>query len=461
MVVRTANNFRLKQTGRRIAGKTFKDVLEEKQILDNKTKFIAWCIFLFFFIETGTLGLIPRNYYFVYRNMRLSDFIMYFLIIYSFFNIKDFIELYRSKAVLVVKLFLLYLSFQFIISVILYEQNFLEYFFRLKSLWISFLIFPFMQLISRKGLGYLAKIIFPIAVISNILYILTYVTGVSLMPDISIEKQNLPGGLQVNRIFGGTFFGELFFFWYIFEWITNKVRLTQVFFAILFVTPHILSFGRAGWVFIIFNVVLLFLWNFLKQREFKLLFKQGIVLTLFGLLLIYSLIKFVPESDYLTEAIEARVLQGQENVENKTGTYGTRLANSAGLIELWLKSNILFGIGMHPMIVLKPTTSEELLYVWGFSDVRWSALLAAYGLVGFLMAVIFQIYYIQKCIVVLKKSTNNSMYTYFVITLLANLLFDTLLNYTYNLVSFRLWGLNAVMALYIAALAYKAENLDA
>ena len=461
MIARTANNFRIRQNGKRLDGKTFRDVLEEKQILDNKTKFIAWCIFLFFFIETGTLGLVPKNYYFVYRNMRLSDFIMYFLIIYSFFNIKDFIKLYQSKTILIVKIFFLYLIFQFIISVILYEQNFIEYFFRLKSLWTSFLIFPFMLLINRKGLPYLAKIIFPIAVISNVLYILTYITGVSLMPDISIEKQNLPGGMQVNRIFGGTFFGELFFFWYLFEWITNKVRPIQLFFAVLFITPHILSFGRAGWAFIAFNILVMFIWNFLKQREFKILLRQGIVLAIFVGVVIYSILKFVPDSDVLTEAIEARVMQGQENIENKTGTYGTRLANSAGLIELWLKSNILFGIGMHPMIVLKPTTSEELLYVWGFSDVRWSSLLAAYGLVGFLLAVIFQIYYVQKSIVVLKRSRNYSIHTYFVIILLVNLLFDTLLNYTYNLVSFRLWGLNSALALYIANLTYKSTNIDA
>jgi hypothetical protein len=298
-------------------------------------------------------------------------------------------------------------------------------------------------------------------VASNILYIFSYITGVALMPGMSIVKQNLPGGMQVNRIFGGTFFGELFFLWYMFGWITDKIRPVQILLALLFVTPHILAFGRAGWAFLIFNILLMFLWNFLKKREFKILFKQGVVLTIFAGILFYAFINFFPQADYLTEAIQARVEQGQENIENLTGTYGTRIANSAALIELWLKSNILFGIGMHPMIVIKPETTEELLYAWGFSDVRWSAILAAYGLAGFLIMAVFQVYYAVKAIVVLKKTRSNSIYTFLTIILLSNLLFDSLINYSYNLISVRLWGLTNVFALYLAVLAYKDVNIDA
>jgi hypothetical protein len=300
----------------------------------------------------------------------------------------------------------------------------------------------------------------PVAVLSNVLYILSYITGVSLMPDISFEKQNLPGGLQVNRIFGGTFYGELFFLWYIFEWLTNKIRPSQIVLAVLFVMPHILAFGRAGWVYLIFNVIFMFFWNFFKKKEFKTLLKQGFVLSLFLVILIYSFIKFFPQSDYLTDAIEARVEQGQENIQNKTGTYGTRLANSLALIELWLDGNFFFGIGMHPMIVLKPTTTQEVIYAWGFSDVRWSALLAAYGIVGFLFAVIFQIYYIIKSFLILKKTQTNSVYSYFTIIFLVSLLFD-ILNYSYNLVSVRLWGLPTILSLYTAVMVYKEVNINA
>ena len=461
MVVKVSNNFRVAYNGRRPFHGTYAERLENLNILPLKTKLLAWSIFLFTFIEHGTLGLVPKSYYFVYRNMRISDFIMYFLIIYSLFNLKDFAQLYYNKAILIVKILLLYFGFQFIISVILYEQNIIEYFFRLKTLWMSFLVLPFMLLVKRGGLPYLIKLVFPVAVVSNVLYILSYITGVVLMPEMSIEKQNLPGGLQVNRIFGGTFYGELFFLWYIFQWITDKIRPSQLLLAMLFVTPHILAFGRAGWAFLAFTITLIFLWNFMKKRKFKILLKQGIVLTIFGVVLIYAFINFFPQSDYLTDAIEARVEQGQENIENLTGTYGTRMANSAALIELWLKSNVVFGIGMHPMIVLKPATTEELIYAWGFSDVRWSALLAAYGLAGFLMAVLFQIYYIQKSFVILKKTKSNSLYTYLILILMANLLFDTLINYSYNLVTVRLWGLTNVIALYIAVLVYKDINIDA
>ncbi|MCI0450121.1 MAG: hypothetical protein L0Y79_10135, partial [Chlorobi bacterium] len=393
-------------------------------------------------------------------NMRISDFIMYFLIVYSFFNLKEYAELYYSKVLLIVKILLLYFGFQFIISVILYEQNIIEYFFRLKILWLSFFVFPFLLLIKRGGVQYLARLVFPVAVVSNILYILSYITGIALMPEISIEKQNLPGGLQVNRIFGGTFYGEFFFLYFVFIWITDKIRPAQLLLAMLFITPHILAFGRASWAFFAFTIILIFLWNFLKKREFKILLKQGIVLTLFIGAMIYSFNRFFPQSEYLTEAIGARIEQGQENLENLTGTYGTRMANSAALIQLWLNSNVMFGIGMHPMIVIKPATSEELIYAWGFSDVRWSAILAAYGLTGFIIVVLFQIYYLQKCFMVLKKTKNSSVYTFFTIMFFSTMLFDTLINYSYNLVTVRLWGLSDILSLYLASLIYEESTIN-
>jgi hypothetical protein len=289
---------------------------------------------------------------------------------------------------------------------------------------------------------------------------LSYITGIALMPEISIEKQNLPGGLQVYRIFGGTFYGEFFFLYFIFVWITDKIRPAQLLLAMLFITPHILAFGRASWAFFAFTIILIFMWNFLKKREFKILLKQGIVLTLFIGVMIYSFNRFFPQSEFLTEAIGARIEQGQENLENLTGTYGTRMANSAALIQLWLSSNIMFGIGMHPMIVIKPATTEELIYAWGFSDVRWSSILAAYGLTGFIIVVLFQIYYLQKCFMVLKETKNTSIYTFFTIMFFSTMLFDTLINYSYNLVTVRLWGLSEMLTLYLASLTYEESTIN-
>ena len=40
---------------------------------------------------------------------------------------------------------------------------------------------------------------------------------------------------------------------------------------------------------------------------------------------------------------------------------------------------------MHPLWVIKPETVEEYSYTWGFSDVGWASVLAAYGLVGFIL----------------------------------------------------------------------------
>ena len=454
MIVRTANNFR-SALRNNFQGKLYGEILDEKKFLPLQVKFLAWSIFLIYFIESGTLGLVPRSYYFVYRSIRVSDFIMYFLIAYSLFNIKSYAEMYRSNILIVLKALTLYLTFQFIVSVILYEQNFLEYFFRLEIFWESFMIFPFLFLIYKKGLPYLIRLMLPVSVVSNILYITSYILGIALMPEINIVKQDIPGGFQLNRIFGGTFYGEIFFLGFIFQWMTDKVRLYQLVLALIFITPHILALGRSAWVYLLFSVIVVFVYNFLKQKSFKTLVKPIIILSFFTVILVYVFATYFPQSDYLSEAIGARVEQGQENIENKTGTFGTRLESNSKLIELWLKSNFFFGIGMHPMIVIIPETYEEARYVWGFSDVRWSSLLAAYGLIGFLFAVLFQIYYGYKSIKVLMKSRSHSIYAFLTLFLLIGMLFDTLINYSYNLVSVRLWGITGLFGLYIAAMVYK------
>src|SRR5205085_3597970 len=71
--------------------------------LPLNTKLLAWGIFLIFFIESGTLGLIPRQFYFVYRNIRISDLLIYSLTAYSLFNTKEFAQLYRSNTAIIFK----------------------------------------------------------------------------------------------------------------------------------------------------------------------------------------------------------------------------------------------------------------------------------------------------------------------------------------------------------------------
>lgn len=461
MVVKLANNYRIRSNGNNRGGKTFAEALESKKYLPANAKVLAWGIFLIFFIENGTLGLIPKSYYFVYRNMRISDFLIYGITLYSLFSIKEYTELYRSKPMILVKIIFLFLFGQFIVSSILYQQNFIEYFFRLKGMWSSLLIFPYLLLFRRKAFPYLLKLILPVAIVANILYILSSITGIALMPDIGVEKANIPGGFQVYRVFGGTFFGEFFFLAFVFQWITDKFKLYQLPLALLFVTPHILAFGRSAWISIAFSILLIFVWNFLKNREFKIVLKQAVMLVGFIALVIYGFTKYIPQSDYLTDAISARIVQGQDDVEFKTGTYGTRLANIEALLELWQSTNIAFGIGMHPMWVIRAETVEENIYAWGFSDVRWASVLAAYGLAGFLIAVIFQLYYGYLAIRILVKTRNKSVSTFFVVMLVSTLMFDSLINYSYNLVSFGLWGMTSMVTFYIANLVYKYEYPDA
>jgi hypothetical protein len=393
--------------------------------------------------------------------MRISDFLIYGLTIYSLFKTKEFAELYRSKNMILVKVVLIYFFAQFIISTISYQQEFFEYFFRLKGIWSSLLIFPYLLLLKRKALPYLIKIMLPVTIVANILYILSALTGVALMPDIGVEKANIPGGFKVYRVFGGTFFGEFFFLAFVFQWITDKFKFWQLPLAVLFITPHILAFGRSAWVSFSFSILLMFIWNFMKNREFKLVLRQIILLVSLIIITVYVFMRFIPQSDYLSDAISARITQGQDDVEYKTGTFGTRLANIDALLGLWQSSNIFFGIGMHPMWVIRAETVEENIYAWGFSDVRWASVLAAYGLTGFILAIIFQILYGVYSAKVLINTKSKSILTFFSLMMLSNLMFDTFINYSYNLVSMSLWGFSTVICFYIAVIVYKTEYIDA
>ncbi|HEY3249775.1 MAG TPA: hypothetical protein VGK25_01525, partial [Ignavibacteria bacterium] len=238
-------------------------------LLPLNAKLLAWGIFLIFFIENGTLGLLPASAYFVYRNVRISDLILYGLVIYSFFCSKEYTDLLRSRVLIIVNFILLYLLFQFIISAIAYKVDVIEYFFRLKQLWLSLLLFPFLLLLKRGGLEYLIKLILPVAIVSNIIYIMSALTGVVLMPETGIAVQHLPGGLKVYRVFGGTFFGEFFMFGIIYYWNEYKFKITYLPLLILFMLPHVLAFGRGAWVFIAFSIIIIILWSSLRKHDLK------------------------------------------------------------------------------------------------------------------------------------------------------------------------------------------------
>lgn len=422
-------------------------------------KLVAVGIFLYFFIENGTLGLIPSVYYATYRSMRISDFILYALVLYSLFNFGEWKDLYYSKALLIPKLILVFLLLEFFVSAIVYKFNIIEYFFRLKGLWTSFFIFPYLLLLKRNGFGYLVKLIFPVAVLSNILYILSAITGVPFLPDVSIYKQVLPGGLEVNRVYGGTFFGESFFLVFFCIWVTKKIRFYQLAFGILFIIPHILAFGRSTWAMMAFSMFTFIVISALRKRDFSLAFKKVFVLGLATVVFVALLMKFMPETEYYIDAIGSRVLQGQDDIQYKEGTYGYRvLSQNALLLNLWLNSDVLFGIGMHPMWVYQPENYEEQLYYNAFSDVSWTAILAAYGAVGFTLFSIFQIYFFVILFKIIKKVKENNIVVYLLILFFIGLLFDTFVAFTYKLLSVGLWGFYSTSSFFVALTVFMYEK---
>jgi hypothetical protein len=433
--------------------------LKEELFTNLRTRFLAIAIFLYYFIESGTIGIVPEKAYVLYRNIRISDVILYGLIIYSFFNYREFKDLFKSRSFLIAKLILFYILFEFAVSAVRYGFNPIEYFLRLKGIWASFLVFPFMLLIKRNGMGFLIKIIFPVSLLSNFLYILTALTGIPFLPDVSIITQRLPGGIEVFRVFGGTFFGEVFYLGIIYYWITKRFRLWQMILIFIFIIPHILAFGRLAWVNAAFTITLMITMNSLNKRSFKILFRQAVIIIIMAICLMVSFMKVIPESDFYFDALNARLFQGQEDIKYGEGTYGTRiiLQNDA-LINLWMNNDILLGIGMHPMWVVKPESREEAVYYSAFCDVTWPSVLAAYGLIGFLLACILQVYYGLLSFKLLKRNKEINLYSLMLTFLLAKLIFDSTIGFSYILLSTGLWGLMLSMNIYVPILVYVYEE---
>jgi len=402
---------------------------------------LAFGFFLYFFVQNGTLGLFPEKWYIYYRSIRLSDLVQYTLIIYSFIKVKEYSDLFTSRSLLLPKIFLGYIVFEFFLSALNYHFDIIEYFFRLKGLWSSFLIFPFLLLLKRNGLLYLIKMIFPFAVLSNVLYIMTALTGVAFLPDVSIYILKLPFDMTVYRVYGGTFYGEMFLIGFIYFWITKKFKFYQVFFVILFLIPHILAFGRSSWFTIAFTISIIFAIGVYYKKNYKNVLRQIAVISIFLLSLFIIFTNFFPDSNYLADALKERVFQGEEDITYNEGTYDTRVHfQTNSLIRLWLQSNIFVGVGMHPMWVVRPENYEEQVWYNAFCDVTWPAVLAAYGLIGLAIALCYQVYFIYLAAKMVLKMKEFDINTYLLTTSLCGFIFSTFITYSYNLITTGLWG---------------------
>jgi hypothetical protein len=435
------------------------NMFKENLVVNLRARVLAICIFLYYFIENGTLGLIPQKYYMVYRSIRISDMLLYGMIVYSFMCYREYKDLIKSKSFLVIKILLAYLIFEFIVSAFRYGFSPIEYFFRLKGVWTSFLVFPYLLLLKRNGLPFFIKLIFPIAVISNLLYLITALTGIPFLPDVSIIKQKLPGDIEVYRVFGGTFFGELFFLGIVYYWITKKFRAWQISLAALFIIPHILAFGRLAWIGFIFTILIIILLNSMNKRNYHLLLRQAIILIIMGAGIMFAFIKFIPESDFYIDALNARIFQGQEDVKYSEGTYGTRVVmQNSSLVSLWLNSDFFIGVGMHPMWVIGPDSKEEMIYYGAFCDVSWPGTLAAYGIIGFALACFIQFYYAFYAFKIIKNTKEISLYTLMLTFMFSKLLFDSTVGFSYVFLTTGLWGLFNMLNVYIPILVYSYEE---
>ena len=83
--------------------------LRSELITNMRARMLGLAFFLYFFIENGTLGLLPAKFYMLYKNVRISDLLMFGMIIYSIFCHREFSDLLKSKAFILAKIFLIYI----------------------------------------------------------------------------------------------------------------------------------------------------------------------------------------------------------------------------------------------------------------------------------------------------------------------------------------------------------------
>jgi hypothetical protein len=207
------------------------------------------------------------------------------------------------------------------------------------------------------------------------------------------------------------------------------------------------------------TIVIMLLWYAFRKKDIRLVVRQVIIIGFLAGIIFYTFSEFIPESDYMFNAIEARVSQGRDDWKYGEGTLGSRMANIVALLDLWQDGNIFFGIGMHPMWVIAPVTAEESIYAWGFSDVGWAGLLTAYGLTGFTLAVIFQLFFIIRSFKLIKSAKYYDIMTFFTLYCLSKLFFDSVISYSIRGFSVGLWGFSSVVLL-IACVIYKFEYPD-
>ena len=167
----------------------------------------------------------------------------------------------------------------------------------------------------------------------------------------------------------------------------------------------------------------------------------------------------MPDTEHYFDAIKSRVFQGNDDIKYSEGTYGTRtIFQNDALLRLWYNSDKILGVGMNPMWVYRPDSFEEQVYYNAFCDVVWTGVLAAYGIIGFLLALLFQVYYIRTTYKIIKKTRENNLEMFFMVIILSKMLFDTLISFSYVFFSVGLWGLYETLAFYVAVIVFTYEH---
>jgi len=243
------------------------------------------------------------------------------------------------------------------------------------------------------------KISISTIVIFAVLYIIQFFVSSSivLFPYGRVALQNL-SGVTINRLYitGGvsvTFLFQVLLMLILFG--KQKRKRLMFFLVILFGFQTVLTFGRAH-IFGVFAGIIFALILSKEMGRFKKVFLSVSCFVLITGIFSLGFAAFFPEKRNPVEVVGSRIVSTFDAVVNKTDTFGVRLEDSAGRIDL-LKRYPIAGIGfLHDEADMFGYNKGTISRSFRTTDSGILSLLMDFGLLGFGVLLILSFLFLKR-----------------------------------------------------------------
>ena len=310
-----------------------------------------------------------------------------------------------AKAILCISFIVL---FQLLLTKIRFPQESVNSMVRMGRKYLYYcLFFPALYILQDKiKQRRFLKISISAIVIFAVLYIIQFFAGSSivLFPYGRVSLQNLSGE-SVNRLYIAgaglvTFLFQVLLMIILFG--EQKRKKIMIFLLMLFGLQTVLTFGRAH----ILGVIVGTLFALVLSREKKLFKKVVLAVSFFTIITFFFSMGFAvvfPEKRNPVEVIGSRIVSTFDAVVNKTDTFGGRLEDSAGRIDL-LKRHSIVGIGfLHDEADMWGYNKGTIARSFRTGDSGILSLLMDFGLFGFSVLLFLSFLFLKRAMTLYRR----------------------------------------------------------